>query len=52
MVFSATDESIQARQNALVCQAMPGELTPGSIVGVPLSTTPETDNYKRFQREA
>ena len=45
--FSAMDESTQARQNALVCQAISD-----SILEFPLSETPETDNYMQVQREA
>ena len=51
MIYSAIDESTQARQNALVCQAIPGGLTSDSVIKFPLSTAPEKDNYMRVQRE-
>ena len=52
VIFSAMDESTQAHQNALVCQGMAEEHTSDSILEFSLSTAPETDDHKRFQREA
>ena len=52
VIFSAMDESTQADQNTLVCQAMPVQLTFDSNVEFLLSEAPETDDYMRVQREA
>ena len=52
MIFSAMDESTQARQNALVCQGMAGGHISDGILEFSWLTAPETEDHKQVQREA
>ena len=50
--YSSRPKSVEAYDSEQHCQAMSGEHTSEGILEFSWSTLPETDDHKRFQREA